>query len=129
MRPTIVIDANPIISALIGGFSKEIIFNHHFDFITTRFTINEVIKFIPYISKKSGVSEDFIKTLVTLLHLKVCELEEYNTMISKAESIIKDKNDVYILALALAKNFPVWSNDKHFENIKEIKLIKTKDFV
>ena len=114
---------------MIGGFSKEIIFNHHFDFITTRFTINEVIKFIPYISKKSGVSEDFIKTLVTLLHLKVCELEEYNTMISKAESIIKDKNDIYIFALALAKNFPVWSNDKHFENIKEIKLIKTKDFV
>ncbi len=129
MRPTIVIDANPIISALIGGFSKEIIFDHHFNFITTAFTIKEVIKFIPYISKKSGVSEDFIKMLLDLLPLRIYALNEYQAMVHQAESLITDKSDVHILALALAKNSPLWSNDRHFENIKEIKLIKTKDFV
>ena len=30
MRPTIIVDANPIVSALIGGFSREVLFNHYF---------------------------------------------------------------------------------------------------
>ncbi len=33
MRPLIATDANPIISALIGGFSREVLFDHNFDFI------------------------------------------------------------------------------------------------
>lgn len=49
----IIIDATPIISALIGGTSREIIFDPTYEFLTTEFTINEVKKYIPYISKKS----------------------------------------------------------------------------
>jgi len=41
MKPTIVVDANPIISALIGGYSREVLFDHSFQFITTEFTIED----------------------------------------------------------------------------------------
>ncbi len=42
MNITIVVDANPIIAALIGGSSREIFFDRRFEFITTEFTIEEV---------------------------------------------------------------------------------------
>lgn len=129
MRPTIVVDATPIISALIGGFSREILFNHHFNFITTQFTLLEVMRYVPYIAKKSGVSESLVQDLLTLIPLKVYDEEEYKHCLQQANSLIKDKNDVPILALALAKHLPLWSEDQHFESIREIELIKTKDFV
>ncbi|MBS3120528.1 hypothetical protein J4420_02340 [Candidatus Woesearchaeota archaeon] len=129
MKPTIVVDANPIISALIGGYSREILFDHNLDFITTRFTFNEVERFIPYIAKKAGVSESFVRSLLQLLPLKVFESETYCDSYAKAKSLVQDKNDADILALSLATNNPLWSNDAGFEGITEIKLIKTKDFV
>ena len=58
MRIKIAIDANPIISALIGGISKEILFDHRFHFISTEHTFKEVEKYILVISKKSGVDEE-----------------------------------------------------------------------
>ena len=50
MKPVICVDATPIISALIGGFSREVLFSHNFEFATTQFTINEVKKYLPYIA-------------------------------------------------------------------------------
>ncbi len=57
MKISIAVDATPIISALIGGVSRDILFDHRFNFISTEFTINEVKKYIPIISKKSEVSK------------------------------------------------------------------------
>lgn len=129
MRPTIIVDANPIISALIGGFSREVFFDHNFNFITTRFTIKEIKKYIPYIAEKAKISEKFIESFLHLLPIKIYSKDEYQKWIEKAKSLIVDEKDVDILALALKTNHPIWSNDPHFEGIKEISLIKTKDFV
>ena len=129
MKPTIVVDANPIISALIGGYSREILFDHNFDFITTHFTLNEVERFILYVTEKAGVSVGLVESLLKLIPLKVFEREAYKDSYLKAKSLVQDKNDADILALALATNNPLWSNDAGFERITEIKLIKTKDFV
>jgi len=129
MRPSIIVDANPIVSALIGGFSRGILFGHHFEFITTEFTLSEVEKYIPYISTKSGVSIGTIHFLLTLIPLKIVAKEKYSNYIPKATSLVKDKKNIDILALALALGIPLWSNDKHFEGIIEIRLVKTKDFV
>ncbi|MFH1275663.1 MAG: PIN domain-containing protein [Candidatus Woesearchaeota archaeon] len=129
MRPTIVVDANPIISALIGGFSRGVFFNHNFNFITTEFTIKEVEKYLPYIAKKAKTSEKFIESFFHFLPLKVYSKDKYCESIEKAKLLITDEKDVDVLALALETNHPIWSNDPHFEGIKEVSLIKTKDFV
>ena len=39
MKIIIVVDANPIISALIGGKSRQILFNSNLNFVTTAYTI------------------------------------------------------------------------------------------
>lgn len=92
MRPAIVVDANPIVSALIGGFSREILFAHHFEFITTEFTINEVLKYIPYIAGKADVSEKFVKSLLYLLPLKIYDIKNYREWIPKAKSFLLSRN-------------------------------------
>ncbi len=52
MNIEIVVDANIIISALIGGSSREILFDHRYRFLTTNFTLKEVEKYIPTIVGK-----------------------------------------------------------------------------
>ncbi|MFQ6137173.1 MAG: hypothetical protein ACE5PM_08345 [Candidatus Hydrothermarchaeales archaeon] len=39
MKIPLVVDANPIVSALIGGASRELFFKKTFKFATTEFTI------------------------------------------------------------------------------------------
>lgn len=131
MGITIVVDANPIISALIGGISEDILFDKKFEFATSEFTIVEVKKYIPFISRKSGVKEDSILFAFSLLPLKIYTEIYYKNKIKEARELIehRDERDVSILALTLTLNAPLWSMDKDFEDISGIKLLKTKDFL
>lgn len=130
MKIKIAVDANPIISALIGGISREILFNHRFDFITTEYSINEVGKYLPFISEKSGVGLQEIQEMLSLLPIKIYSLRHYKSLIGMANKIIGniDEKDVDILALSFKEDCFLWSEDKHFRN-KEIKLIRTKDLL
>ncbi len=131
MKILIVVDANPIISALIGGISGELLFEKTFRFATTAFTLGEVREFIPYISKKSGIKVEEIQRALSILPLKVYEREDYEGKIGDAERIIKhiDEKDVDILALSLKLNAPLWTNDRHFNGVKEVVVVKTKDLI
>ncbi len=131
MQITVVADANPIISALIGGTSREIFFDRRFGFITSEFTIKEVKKYIPVVAQKLEMPMHHIEITLALLPISVYRKEFYKGRIKEAEALIakKDKKDVEILALALATNNPLWSQDKHFEDISQIKLLKTKDLL
>jgi predicted nucleic acid-binding protein len=126
----IVVDATPMISALIGGASKEIFFDPTYEFLKTQFTIDEVKKYIPYISEKSKTPEEQIIEALHLLPLTIHKKEFYSKKLDLAKQIIehKDKKDIDILALAIQTATPIWSEDKHFEEINEISLLKTKDF-
>ena len=48
---------------------------------------------------------------------------------NKAKEIMGkiDKDDVIFIATALAKNAVIWSDDKHFQKQKEIKIFTTKE--
>lgn len=130
MSIEIVVDANVIISALIGGSSRDILFNHRFEFLTTEFTMDEVKKYVPEISKKSNTDESYILETLELIPLNVKEKKFYQDSLEEAQDIIGDidEKDVEILALALETNNYLWSEDNHFEKAGYKKLIKTKDF-
>lgn len=131
MKILVVADANPIISALIGGASREVFFKKTFGFATSEFTLEEVRKFIPYISRKSDVKIEEIENALFLLPLKIYKRDDYIDKIKHAKEIIGkiDKKDVDILALALKLNAPLWSNDRHFTGVKEVVIVKTKDMI
>ena len=129
MKITICVDANIIISALIGGVARNILFDSKFDFITTEFTIKEVRKYLPMIEKKSGVDAGKIEFALSLLPIKVHPGEHYSDKVKEADELIGeiDKKDVDILALALKFECYLWTEDGDFKTIN--KIIKTKDFI
>jgi len=131
MKLIIVVDANPIISAIIGGASREIFFRKTFMLATSEFTVTEVRRFVPYISEKSGVRKEEIGKALSLLPLKIYKKEDYEVKIKEAEKLIGhvDKKDIDILALSLKLSAPLWTNDRHFSGIKEVTVVRTKDLI
>ena len=128
---TITTDATSIISALLGGASREIFFESSYKFITTEFTIYEIKKYLNYISQKSGVGiRDLIEAL-DILPIEIYKEYSYSDKIGEATNMIEkiDKKDINILALCLKNSKIIWSEDKHFEKVKGIIVIKTKDFL
>jgi predicted nucleic acid-binding protein len=131
MKVTIIVDANPIIAALLGGTSRSIFFERRFRFFTSEYTMNEVHKYIPYIAKKSGIENKFIVYALSLLPIQPYPKEFYKDTIVKAEKLIGeiDKKDVDILALVLKLQAPLWTEDRDFERVEGITLLRTKDLM
>lgn len=127
----IVVDANIILSALLDGSARFILFDPRFEFTTTTFTLEEVARYIPRVSEKSGVPFHEIAEALSLLPLRVRQKEEYQRMALRARKIMKriDPHDADILALYLTEGTYLWSEDRDFEKITPpIRLLKTKDF-
>lgn len=115
---TLAVDANPIISAIIGGASSRMFWSSRINqFITTTYTINEVNKYLPLLAAKAGVDEKMLLLSLQLLPLKIYSKTACAGKIREAKLQIaeRDPNDVDLLALALKFNVPVWSNDHDFK--------------
>ena len=132
MKIKIVVDANIIISALIGGRARIILFDKKFEFLTTFHTIKEVEKYIPTISQYSNTSQKEIKDALALLPLKIYRRTYYKNFIKESEKLMKkiDPDDVDILALCLKENTYILTEDKHFDKLSnKIRVLKIKDFL
>jgi len=131
MKISIVVDANIIISALLGGKPRFILFDRRFAFITNEFTLQEVKNYIPLISRKSDVNQTEIEKEILLLPLKVVSRNYYHKYLKQAADLIGkiDQNDIEILSLYLKEGTFLWSEDKDFEQVEyRINLLKTKDW-
>lgn len=132
MKTTIVVDANALLSALLGGKSSIILIKSNFRFTTTEYTIVEVKKYLPRLSKKLGISEIDLNQLLLQIPLEIFERNYYQSYLIQAKNLIGkiDEKDVEILALALKLDTYLWTQDKHFLGIKDkIHLLKTEDLI
>lgn len=128
---TIVIDANPLLSALLGGKARAILLSGKFRFITSEYTTWEVKKYIPLVSERTDVAEE--ELLIAFEHFPITafQAKEYDDTRLAAEMLIgkRGPKDVDILALALKFDTPVWSEDKDLAGIEEIELFRTSDML
>ncbi len=131
MKKRIIVDSNPLISALLGGKALSILLNKKFSFYTTENIIWEVKKYIPFVSQKTDVSEEELIFVLEKLPVDVIHPNIYDGQIIPAKKIIENRDikDYSILALAMKFDIPIWSEDKDFENIGEINLLKTADIL
>ncbi len=131
MKITIVVDAQPFFAALLGGATRKIFFDPRFRFITSDFTLDEVKKYIPFISEKSGKAEKDIMHALSLLPVVSYQEQYYQEKRSKAEELIgaRDPKDVDILALVLMTQAALWTEDRDFDGISGITIIHTKDLL
>ena len=128
-------DTNILISALIkDSFSRKIILESNFKFLSPDFSLQEIEKYKEEILEKSGITNnDFYTLLYSILDkIEIVKKDEYNYKIKEAEDIIGkiDIKDVPFIALALALGNEVsgiWTDDKDFERQNRIKVWKSGD--
>lgn len=113
----LVVDANPILSALLGGKAKRLFFESGItEFAVADTALEEVRRYLPTMAEKLGVSLDFLAYALALLPLTICSPTIYRRALKTARIQIahRDPGDVEVLALALALKRPLWTNDKDF---------------
>lgn len=115
----LVVDANPILSALLGGKAKQLFLDAGIsEFAATESALDEVHYYIPKVAQKLEVNSAFVRFTLDLLPLTVYEPKSYRRSMKKAKLQIahRDPQDIEILALALELGRPLWTNDKDFED-------------
>lgn len=125
------VDANPILSAIIGGIARDVFLKADTSsFYTTAFNFKEVERYIPVLSSKREIPAEDLYLALSTLPLFVCEENFYTDKIKEAKRLIekRDPDDIHLLALALKLKCPIWSNDKDFEDL-EINVYRTLDLI
>jgi len=122
------VDANPILSALIGGAALRVFQacpERVGELATTEHTVREVLEYIPELAKKprvqkAGISEADLYFALVTAPLTIYTRGFYEEELEAAHKEIgeRDPEDVDLLALALKLNAPIWSNDQHFRGLK-----------
>ena len=131
----LIIDTNILISSLLkDSTTREILLNESLNFYLPEIVLSEVNKYLPYIIQKSELSEEEIKKLLNTLleNLILVPIDEYENKMGEGMKIIGtiDEKDTPFIALALSiENYGIWSNDKHFEKQKKIKVFKAIDIL
>lgn len=129
----LVIDTNVLISALLkNSVTREILLFPSLEFVLPEYALEEIDAHKDSISRRSGLSIEEIDVILSVLleNITIVPASEIKPFLAKADKIIghTDPFDVPFVALSLsAENDGIWSNDKHFENLKGIKVWKTAD--
>src|SRR3990172_9856332 len=116
----LVIDSNIIFSALSkNSTTRNIILSDAFDLNAPEYIFSEITKHKELLLRKSRLDERDFDALLLLLqkHIHLDSYEKYDKKMTVAEDILKDIDitDSPFLALALALNCSIWSNDGHFK--------------
>lgn len=114
------VDANPILSAIIGGSARTVfIKSESTTFYTSTFNYREVEKYIPILASKRDIPIDDLYLALSMLPLRIYKYDFYNDKVKQAKGLIekRDKDDFHLLALALKLGCPIWSNDKDFDGL------------
>lgn len=128
----IVVDANVILSALIGGKAIRVFVEaKELEFVTTDRVVGEVREYIPVLAKRKSLSRNVMEAVFSLLKLEVAAKEAYLQHVPTAVELIgkRDPDDADLVALALALNCPVWTNDNDLVELKEIKTLTTAEIL
>jgi predicted nucleic acid-binding protein len=127
----LVVDAAPLISALLGGRADQIIATGRFQLHSTQYTLFEVARHLPRVAQLVGLSELELFEVFEHLPVEPCQPSVYDDQIDRAATIIggRDERDIPLLALALTYGYPIWSDDRDFEGISGIQLFKTADLL
>ena len=123
----LVVDANPLIAALLGGRAREILFSGKFRFCSAQATLFEVAKHLAWVAGKLHLPESHLFQEFQLLPIEACQPAEYQAYEEQALSMIaaRDPLDAPVLALALARQLPIWSNDHDFEGLADVEVFTT----
>lgn len=120
MRQLIVLDANILIRGILGEHVPQLLerYREHVRYFTAATCYDEVRRHLPTILSKRGLAPEPFLIAVNILEKVVIPLDEvvYRDFELDAKQRIetRDIKDWPLLALALALNCPIWTEDKDF---------------
>ena len=131
LRLELAVDANSLISALLGGRALQLLFNPLFLYATTERTTWEVKRYISVIAERLGIAE--IEVLNTFEDFPIMAYQSnlYSPALSRATNAIghRDPKDIDILALAYHLRIPLWTQDLDLIDIEDIQTVTTQDLL
>ena len=121
----LVVDANPLISALLGGKAFHPLFSDLFRCATTERTTWEVKRYIPMVANRSGVSEQEILYLFETFPLTAYQSRFYEAHLARATAQIgaRAPKDIDILALTYRMRAPLWTEDQDLQDVRDIQTV------
>jgi len=130
----LVVDTNILISALIrNSTDRKIIFTSNFEFHVPEYAFSEIDKYKGMIISKSMLDEEDCMLFLNLLkgRINIASKEITNSKFDEAKIIMDpvDRDDTVFVALALALNCPIWSNDTDFKRQKNVKIYTTEELL
>jgi len=130
----IVVDTNVIISALLKeGLTRKIIFLAPFEMYTVPFAKSEIEKHKDKLLDKSGLDDESFRYLLDLIfsRIHVADVNILEPFKEKAIEIMKniDINDSPFIALAMALNCPIWSNDRGLREQSVVKVYTSREIL
>ncbi len=114
----LVVDANPILAALLGGRARRVFFETSVhELAVPEVVLSEVREHLPRLAQKVGAIPAFLEYALDLLPLRGYPASAYRGTMPEARRRIgsRDPDDIDVLALALRLRVPLWSNDRDFE--------------
>ncbi len=128
----LVVDTNIIISSLLkDSLTRRIITHIDADLYTIRFTQEEIGKHNRELLEKGGFSDVALNFILENIvkRLAIIEDEVIKSKMEEARELMDsiDWKDTPFIAAALAIDADIWSDDKHFEKQRKIKVWKTQD--
>lgn len=115
----LVVDANVILSAVVGGRASELVWAVSSELVTAEVTLQEVVRYLPVLAEKAEVPLEVALGALRLLPIKAFPPSFYHSKWVQARKLIgkRDPDDVELLALALKLKSPIWTNDRDFEGL------------
>ncbi len=135
IKDGIVVDSNIIFSALIfKGSTNRKILQKPLLFVAPEYALKEIEAHLPLVIKKCAnrrVSEKEVRFAVDTILSNIIFLpdESYKPFIKEAIELMKniDEKDSPFVAVAMALNLPVWSNDKSLKKQKRVTIYSTDE--
>ncbi len=128
-----VVDANVVIAALISPSShtNDLLFSPKIECVAPEFIEEEIKKYFSLIVSKSGIpAEDVLINMQLLFsRIRILSSSEYESLREKATRISPDPKDVEYIAVALAFNCPLWSNDKRLKSQESVRVFSTSELL
>lgn len=128
----LVIDANILFAMLIKkGVTERVLLSNDFHLYAPEYILVEFRKYESHILRVTKRNNDDFERLIELLERRVelIPIDEFRQYIKEAESLLEDKDDAAYLAVCLAKNMALWSNDKGFKKQDKVIIYTTKELI
>lgn len=93
MAEKVIVDANPIISALLGGSARQVLFAEKFSFFSTQYTLFEVAKYLPGLAQRIGRLEIDLFREYELLPIIACQPTQYDSQLKTADALIGSRDE------------------------------------